>query len=116
MSGQSGGSPRPLDEPMPGMTARLGSALIAPYYGSGSGRTCSSTEKPLPTVTTNARFRLVMPVTHGKSLPQAKARGGNRARDLEEPLPTVTGAHRGELACIVRPGASAKVKRIESTA
>ena len=37
MSGQSGGSPRPLDEPMPGMTGRLGSALIAPYYGSGSG-------------------------------------------------------------------------------
>jgi hypothetical protein len=86
---------------MPGMTGRLGSALIAPYYGSGSGGTCSSTDKPLPTVTTKARFGLVMPVTHGK--------GGNRVRDLEEPLPTVTAAHRGELACIVaawgeRPG------------
>jgi DNA (cytosine-5)-methyltransferase 1 len=86
---------------MPGMTGRLGSALIAPYYGSGSGGTCSSTDRPLPTVTTKARFGLVMPVTHGKSLPQAKAGGGNRVRDLEEPLPTVTGAHRGELACIV---------------
>jgi DNA (cytosine-5)-methyltransferase 1 len=81
------------------MTGRLGSALIAPYYGSGSGGTCSSTDKPLPTVTTKARFGLVMPVTHGK--------GGNRVRDLEEPLPTVTAAHRGELACIVALGASA---------
>jgi len=52
MSGQNGGSPRPLDEPMPGMTGRLGSALIAPFYDSGSGETCSSVDKPLPTVTT----------------------------------------------------------------
>jgi DNA (cytosine-5)-methyltransferase 1 len=93
MSGQSGGSPRPLDAPMPGMTGRLGSALIAPYYGSGSGETCRSTDEPLPTITTKARFGLIMPVTHGKC--------GDRVRDLEEPLPTVTGAHRGELACIV---------------
>jgi DNA (cytosine-5)-methyltransferase 1 len=54
MSGQSGGSPRPLDEPMPGMTGRLGSVLIAPYYGSGSGQTCRSTDEPLPTITTKA--------------------------------------------------------------
>jgi DNA (cytosine-5)-methyltransferase 1 len=110
MSGQSGGSPRPLDEPMPGMTGRLGSALIAPYYGSGSGGTCSSTDKPLPTVTTKARFGLVMPVTHGK--------GGSRVRDLDEPLPTVTGAHRGELACIVaawgeRLGQAARVHSVD---
>ena len=110
MSGQSGGSPRPLDEPMPGMTGRLGSALIAPYYGSGSGETYSSTDKPLPTVTTRARFGLVMPVTHG--------RGGNRTRDLEEPLPTVTGVHRGELACIVaawgeRPGQAPRVHSVD---
>ena len=110
MSGQSGGSPRPLDEPMPGMTGRLGSALIAPYYGSGSGGTCSSTDKPLPTVTTKARFGLVMPVTHGT--------GGSRVRDLDQPLPTVTGAHRGELACIVaawgeRPGQAARVHSVD---
>ena len=67
-------------------------ALIAPYYGSGSGETCGSTAAPLPTVTTKARFGLVMPITHGDD------RG--RCRFLEEPLPTVTGAHRGELACI----------------
>jgi DNA (cytosine-5)-methyltransferase 1 len=74
------------------MTGRLCSALIAPYYGSGSGETCRSTYEPLPTITTKARFGLIMPVTHGKC--------GNHVRDLEEPLPTVTGAHRGELACI----------------
>ena len=110
MSGQSGGSPRPLDDPMPGMTGRLGSALIALYYGSGSGETCSSIDKPLPTVTTKARFGLVMPVTHGK--------GGNRVRDLEELLPTVTAAHRGELACIVaawgeRPGQTPRVHSVD---
>jgi len=110
MSGQSGGSPRPVDEPMPGMTGRLGSALIVPFYGSGSGETCSSIDKPLPTVTTKARFGLVMPVTHGKR--------GNRTRDLGEPLPRVTGAHRGELACIVaawgeRPGQTPRVHSVD---
>src|ERR1700730_13594449 len=33
MSGQSGGAPREISDPMPGMTGRLGSVLIAPYYG-----------------------------------------------------------------------------------
>jgi DNA (cytosine-5)-methyltransferase 1 len=92
------------------MTGRLGSALIAPYYGSGSGETCRSTDEPLPTITTKARFGLIMPVTHGKC--------GNRVRDLEEPLPTVTGAHRGELACIVaawgeRPGQAPRVHSVD---
>ena len=92
------------------MTGRLGSALIAPYYGSGSGEACSSIDKPLPTVTTRARLGLVMPVTHGKR--------GNRTRDLGEPLPRVTGAHRGELACIVaargeRPGQTPRVHSVD---
>jgi DNA (cytosine-5)-methyltransferase 1 len=93
MSGQSGGAPREVDQPMPGMTGRLGCALIAPYYGSGSGETCSGTDVPLPTVTTKARFGLVMPVTHGSD--------PSRCRSLDDPLPTITTAHRGELACIV---------------
>jgi len=126
MSGQSGGAPREVSEPMPGMTGRLGSALIAPYYGSGSGETCTSTESPLPTVTTKARFGMVVPVTRSNGgpgprsvddplptmttakggefaivIPTTHADGGNRARSVEEPLPTVTGAHRGELACII---------------
>jgi DNA (cytosine-5)-methyltransferase 1 len=95
---------------MPGMTGRLGSALIAPFYGSGSGETCISVDKPLPTITTKARFGLVLPVTHGKD--------GNRARDLEAPLPTVTSAHRGELACIVaawgeRPSQTPRVHSVD---
>ena len=43
MSGQSGGAPREISDPMPGMTGRLGSVLIAPYYGHGSGES-----SPLP--------------------------------------------------------------------
>jgi DNA (cytosine-5)-methyltransferase 1 len=113
MSGQSGGAARGITEPMPGMTGRLGSALIAPYYGSGSGETCGTVERPLPTVTTKARFGLVMPVTH--------TRDEGRCRPLEDPLPTITAAHRGELACIVaafgeRPGQDPRVHSIEEPA
>jgi hypothetical protein len=103
----------------------VGSVLIAPYYGHGSGESCSSPELPLPTVTTKARFGLVVPVTRsnvGRAprstddplptltaarggefavvIPVTHADGGNRARTVDDPLPTVTGAHRGELACI----------------
>src|ERR1700751_3390883 len=125
MSGQSGGAPREISNPMPGMTGRLGSVLIAPYYGHGSGESCSSPELPLPTVTTKARFGLVVPVTRSNGgraprstddplptlaaakggefavvIPVTHAGGGNRARTVDDPLPTLTGAHRGELACI----------------
>jgi len=119
MSGQSGGAPREISDPMPGMTGRLGSVLIAPYYGHGSGESCASPELPLPTVTTKARFGLVVPVTRSNGgpaprstddplptlttakggefavvMPVTHADGGNRARTVDEPLPTVTGAHR----------------------
>jgi DNA (cytosine-5)-methyltransferase 1 len=126
MSGQSGGAPREISDPMPGMTGRLGSVLIAPYYGHGSGESCCSPELPLPTVTTKARFGLVVPVTRSNGgaraprsiddplptltmakggefavvIPVTHAGGGNRARTVDDPLPTLTGAHRGELACI----------------
>lgn len=92
MSGQGDGAPRSIDAPMPGMTASLGSALIAPYYGSGSGETCGSAETPMPTVTTKARFGLVVPVTHGA--------GGPGPRALDEPLPTLTTAKGGEFALV----------------
>jgi DNA (cytosine-5)-methyltransferase 1 len=80
---------------------------------------------PLPTVTTKARFGLVVPVTRSNGgpaprstddplptlttakggefavvIPVTHADGGNRGRTVDDPLPTVTGAHRGELACI----------------
>ena len=117
MSGQSGGASREISDPMPGMTGRLGSVLIVPYYGHGSGESCSSPELPLPTVTTKARFGLVVPVTRSNGgpaprstddplptlitakggeftvvMPVTHADGGNRTRTVDEPLPTVTGA------------------------
>ena len=95
---------------MPGMTGRLGSVLIAPYYGHGSGESCSSPELPLPTLTTKARFGLVVPVT--------RSNGSRAPRSTDDPLPTVTGAHRGELACIVaawgeRPGQAPRVHSVD---
>jgi DNA (cytosine-5)-methyltransferase 1 len=93
------------------MTCDGAHALIAPYYGSGSGETCSSVTQPLPTVTTKARFGMAMPVTHHGR--------GNRARDVaREPLPTITGAHRGELAFIAasfdeRDGQAPRVHSID---
>src|SRR6516165_11946416 len=87
MSGQSGGAPREISDPMPGMTGRLGSVLIAPYYGHGSGESCSSPELPLPTVTTKARFGLVVPVTCSN--------GGPAPRSTDDPLPTLTTAKGG---------------------
>jgi DNA (cytosine-5)-methyltransferase 1 len=95
LSQASGGTPRSVGEPIP--TATTGGngsshALISPYYGSGSGDTCQSADNPLPTVTSKARFGMVVPITH--------ADGSNRARDLGEPLPTLTTAHRGEQALV----------------
>jgi DNA (cytosine-5)-methyltransferase 1 len=92
LSQASGGAPRDVAEPIATIPTGGAHALIAPYYGSGSGETCSPIDAPLPTATTKARFGLVMPVTH--------AGVGNRARPLDEPLPTITAARRGELAFI----------------
>lgn len=93
LSQASGGAPRATEEPMPTVPGGGAHALIAPYYGSGSGKTCSSSNEPLPAATTKARFGIVVPVTHND--------GSNRARDVEtDPLPTLTTANRGELAFI----------------
>jgi DNA (cytosine-5)-methyltransferase 1 len=70
-----------------------GTALISPYYGSGSGETCTSAEEPLPTVTAKGRFGVVVPVTHSQ--------GGNGARDVDEPIPTMTTAKGGEFAVVM---------------
>ncbi|TIN87543.1 MAG: DNA cytosine methyltransferase [Mesorhizobium sp.] len=96
LSQASGGAPRAASEPLPtivtGGQRGSGTALISPYYGSGSGEICVSADDPLPTVTAKGRFGMVVPITH--------ADGSNRARDLDEPLPTLTTANRGELAFI----------------
>jgi len=110
LSQASGGAPRDVAEPLPTVPGGGAHALIAPYYGSGSGETCKSVNDPLPTATAKARFGLVMPVTHdGK---------GNRARPLDDPLPTITAAQRGELAFITasfgeRPTQAPRVHSID---
>lgn len=87
-----GGIGRETGQPTPTIATDGAHALIAPYYGSGSGETCKDTDQPLDTVTAKARFAMVTPVTH--------AGGEDRAQGVETPLPTVTGANRGELAFI----------------
>lgn len=126
LSQASCGAPRGVGDPIPTQTTGGNGgahALISPYYGSGSGETCSSAEESLPTVTAKARFGVVVPVTNGSGGPRPRsvdepiptmttAKGGefaivmpvthhdgsDRVRDAAEPLPTVTGANRGELA------------------
>lgn len=123
LSRHAGGAPRAVDEPTPTQVARHSHALIAPYYGSGSGDSCQSAEDPLPTATAKARFGMVVPVTHSEggngarsveepiptlttakggefavAMPVTHAGGESRVRDVTEPLQTVTGAHRGEIA------------------
>jgi DNA (cytosine-5)-methyltransferase 1 len=110
LSNQAGGAPRSVSEPVPGIVNKQGHALIAPYYGSGSGETCKSVDDPLPTATGKARFGLVVPVTHQD--------GSNRARSIEDPLPTLTTAKRGELAFITasfgeRPTQAPRVHSLE---
>jgi DNA (cytosine-5)-methyltransferase 1 len=126
LSQASEGSPRSVGEPIPAIPCDGAHALIAPYYGEGSGQTCKPVDQPLDTVTAKARFGLVVPVTNSNGGPNPRsmdeplptlttAKGGefamvmpvthgsdrsDRARDVEEPLPTVTAAHRGELAFI----------------
>jgi len=129
LSQASGGAARGVSNPIPTQTtggAGGAHALISPYYGAGSGETCTTTDDVLPTATSKARFGLVVPVTNGSGGPEPRstdeqiptmttAKGGefalvmpvthqggaNRARDVDgEPLPTVTGANRGDLAFI----------------
>jgi DNA (cytosine-5)-methyltransferase 1 len=117
LSTASGGSPRSVEKPIPTSTAGgngAAHALIAPYYGSGSGETCSSTDEPLPAATAKARFGMVVPITHSD--------GGNRARDVNvDGLPTITGANRGELAFITaqhgeRQGQAPRVHSVDDPA
>ncbi|MNS72038.1 C-5 cytosine-specific DNA methylase [compost metagenome] len=149
LSQASGGSPRAVSNPIPTQTTGgngAAHALISPYYGSGSGETCTSADEVLPTVTTKARFGMVVPVTNKNGGPGPRtceeplptmttAKGGefavvlpvthegglNRVRDASEPLPTVTGANRGELAFVTaqfgeREGQAPRVHDIDQPA
>lgn len=53
-----GRSPRTLARVAAGRS-RFGSRFVAPYYGSGSGQTGRSLERPLGTVTTRARWAVI---------------------------------------------------------
>lgn len=98
LSQASGGAPRSVEQPFPTITTGgqqgrgEGTALITPYYGSGSGKNCKPVDEPLDTITTLDRFGLVCPVTH--------AGGGNRARSTQDPLPTLTTSKGGHLAFV----------------
>ncbi len=93
LSRHAAGAPRSTEEPTPTQVAKHSHLLISPYYGSGSGETCTSGEEPLPTATAKARFGMVVPVTH--------TQGGNGARDISEPIPTLTTAKGGEFAVVM---------------
>ncbi|MBZ5761562.1 DNA cytosine methyltransferase [Rhizobium sp. VS19-DR104.2] len=130
LSQASGGAPRAASQPLPTITTGgqrgSGTALISPYYGSGSGETCNSVDECLPTITAIARFGMVVPVTNSNGgalarnidvdplptmttakggefaavIPVTHAGGHDRVSDINAPLPTVTGANRGELSLI----------------
>lgn len=110
LSRHGGGAPRSVGQPTPTQVAQHSQILIAPYYGSGSGETCTSGDDPLPTLTAKPRFGMVMPVTHSD--------GSGRARNVDaEPVPTLTCAKRGELAFVTaqfgeRPGQAPRVHDI----
>jgi DNA (cytosine-5)-methyltransferase 1 len=93
LSRQGGGAPRSTDQPAPTQTAKHSHILIAPYYGRGSGTTCSTADQPVPTITAKPRFGIVVGVTHTK--------GAGRSRSLDAPLPTLTTAKGGEYALVL---------------
>lgn len=159
LSRHAEGAPRSVDEPVPTQVAKQSHLLlepvtpeqcpnpmISPYYGTGSGETCTDIKEPLPTCTQKNRFGVVVPVTHSQGAHQgsstedplrtittAKGRElalvtpvthhdpSDRVRGPDEPLPAITGANRGELAFITaqhgeRPGQAPRVHDIANPA
>ena len=84
-----GGTPPNLATPAP--TVANAVALLAPYYGAGSGQTCQSADSPLPTITTRDRFALVTPLS-AKSDDTARLRStatpASQARRTKPAAPT----------------------------
>ncbi|MGF3022712.1 DNA cytosine methyltransferase [Methylobacterium aquaticum] len=93
LSRHAEGAARSVEDPTPTQVAKHSHLLISPYYGSGSGETCTPGEAPLPTVTSKGRFGMVVPVT--------QSGGGAAARDVSEPVPTMTTAKGGEFAVVM---------------
>lgn len=83
---------RPVSLPIATIPTKGAHALISPYYGSGSGKTCKPVTEPLDTITVQDRFGLICPVTN--------ASGGPNPRDIESPIPTLQTSKGGHLAFI----------------
>lgn len=106
-----GGVARDVGEPLPTIPGGGAHALIAPYYGSGSGKTCKSIDNPLDTISTKQRFGLIVPLCHTNSV--------RVPRSVDLPLPTLTTAKGGELAFVTasfgeRPGQVPRVHSIDA--
>lgn len=82
----AGNAARSVDDPVMTLCAGGAVALVAPYYGGGSGLTCKPVDDPLDTVTAKARFGLLEPFM--LQLDQTGG-GGDRTRPVSQPLPTI---------------------------
>ena len=108
LSQASGGSARGVSSPIPAAPTGGAHALISPYYGSGSGETCTHVDESLPTITAKGRFGMVVPVTNSN--------GGAQARDAgTEPLPTLTTAKGGEFAVVLPLTHAGGLERVRDT-
>lgn len=102
---------KPVTETMPTITTggatnarhpgcarpQLFEPIIAPYYGSGSGKTGKPTSRPLPAATAKSRFSLAEPII----VSTCNSSSTGRARLGSEPLRTVTTAKGGDFAAAV---------------
>ena len=120
MSQQSGGAPRPTDEPAPTITGGGAISFVQPmiveYYGKGETR---SVDDPLTTATTKARHALAQPTmvrmdgssghggtgaeapaVHACIVPNFGERSAQKPRvhNIDDPAPTVTSRGAGCLA------------------
>lgn len=68
--------------------------IIAPYYGSGSGKSGKPACEPLPAATTKARFCVAEPVI----VSTCNSGGSHRGRLASEPIGVVTTAKGGDFA------------------
>ena len=97
LSQASGGQPRTVEAPVPTIAAAGAVALIAPFYGSGSGDTCKGVDVPLDTITSKARFAVVEaaraePGGNGGSQPIIVPQYGRSAsKGIDSPLDAITG-------------------------
>jgi DNA (cytosine-5)-methyltransferase 1 len=90
------------DSPLPTVTCKRGlgvaMAMVAPFYGSGSGKTCATVDRPLDSVTTKARFGLVVAdvVETETALPFLSVYNGDKdgrsraSRSVTAPMPSLT--------------------------